>query len=791
MVIIRILFNYLRQFYFFKITKNSNPINVVIPRFLNWIVTLILWILSFTIKNNLKAQTPKKKSVVEANKEKAKVIGKQNKGKELESKLSKKPNTKNVKTLQTKTSKIKEDVQLKSATNSNKAKKEKLGTKPNKKTKEIDKKNNTKNNIPAQTTNTKKPKNTNDIRNLQPKKENVAKQIKNISKGKNGKVVDEKNRKNSAPLYAKAKKTAIRISENNIEKNKTSTKIAADKKNKNLQNADTVKRKSSTGVGKKVLKISKPEASKIKKETAVPMKQEAELQVDSIRNVLALVEAFGENIAPIKKDTMLELSIMDTLKGMDSIVALKQLDTLEKPQTISAPTNNTVFTDSEMAIAQKQLLKNSEDILALFSEEDYQQVLELGTKYLVQQPTDTVIIIKTGLSAIFSNQYPIGFELIDKTVVEKNSLLKLYASLPFIYSAAKEGKVQHEITTHCFDLDSTNIWSKYAATNYSLQTNDLKSALHFAKSLHNNINTRELANELAYVYPFVLHENNWKDSAILELEKTANLFPDADNVQLLLIQHYKQNNKLEDAYNLSTQLNKMQPNNEEYLEARINICIQLKKMDEACSLLSASNSEYHNDEQIYKIGCDTAFYSVPFKNGIIYNFKINKGGNLYFTTIRVEPLIDNSVALHYSTILKEKLEGKALLAYEDYDTSSNLNFSFVTKSTNENKTASSLLWLSKASFGKLKNYQQVELNLGNGIGLFTLVNPEFFTDTEDQNLFMDRIEIDGNRKKFVHTLHLYNLETAEQLWVLDDEKNPLVVKMDGAFTMELNSITTQ
>jgi hypothetical protein len=47
------------------------------------------------------------------------------------------------------------------------------------------------------------------------------------------------------------------------------------------------------------------------------------------------------------------------------------------------------------------------------------------------------------------------------------------------------------------------------------------------------------------------------------------------------------------------------------------------------------------------------------------------------------------------------------------------------------------------------------------------------------------------QKKLLETFHLFNADSNEQIWILKNKTNPLIVKMDGIFTMELSEISKQ
>jgi hypothetical protein len=662
----------------------------------------------------------------------------------------------------------------------------------------------------------------------QPAKKNAKKEV--VEKGKTTKIDTKENSKNKKKVdKAIAEKTKTDKNPKQeinkkafVDKKKGDAKVATDKKKMgvaaNIAKSKDNKAKELRDAKAKEVSTKEQKAKEVKakmKSTSIIEKSTNKLSSNSTKgkaplptaiNAPAIKTAIPKNRSAkkiadsiarekwlIKKNALLQKE--QAIKEQELIAPTLVIDNKELPIQLDAEDNKTVPAALEMPIVpstpNQKLINVSEDIVALFAEEDYRQVAKLGANYIVQVPNDTVIIIKTGLSNLFETKFKEGFSLIDKTLLDKDTLVRFYSTVPYIYKAAKGNEVQKEIVKHCKDINANNVWTHFAETSYFNNTDNEPQALKSGEKMHQLISNISDADALGFLYPLLLQKYGQPEKAIEILEASAIQFPSAYGLKFFLFEHYRKKRKNIEAYTLIKELSSAQPANEEFMESKIEMCMLLGKNQEACDLLKTANQNYLLDDKVFKVGCAEEFYKIPLQSQATYIYKVNKNGNLYNTNLTLEPMADNNLTVNYKTETKKAVSGAMVLESKNFDTCRTLNFDFFSIEKNEVANANSILWLSKVCFNELVNNKQVYLDIGKGLGLFTIVENEYFTENEDQNLFMDRIAINENEQKFVSTLHLYNTETAEQLWVLDDVKNPLIVKMDGAFTVELSKVFTK
>lgn len=76
------------------------------------------------------------------------------------------------------------------------------------------------------------------------------------------------------------------------------------------------------------------------------------------------------------------------------------------------------------------------------------------------------------------------------------------------------------------------------------------------------------------------------------------------------------------------------------------------------------------------------------------------------------------------------------------------------------------------------------MDVGKGGETFTVVAND---DNEDKAAFNDNVMVKGTEKTLV-TLHVKNPDGSRQLWILNNQQNPVIVKMDLGWTIVLKSV---
>jgi tetratricopeptide (TPR) repeat protein len=577
---------------------------------------------------------------------------------------------------------------------------------------------------------------------------------------------------------------------------------------------------------KRALWIAKQDSVAIAKKSALPLKKSelstiAKPNKDSIakakrtawiakqdsiaiakKSALPLKKSELSTIAKPNKDSIAKAKRALWIIKRDSISAAKKISKNKnkiKNKTIDIAIDSVKF-EVDTFIVKSVKIKNNDfvntneayisnygadEMIMQFSNEEFDKVIKNSKPYLSKFPLDTNIIIKTGLSYLFSKKYKQGFEMIDASFVNKDSLIQFYSVLPFINFNAKDDGVYEQILKHCRELQPNNIWTYFTAATMFNTRGNLDSAFYFSKLTLDNITNEQDANSLGYFYPTVLYQNGYSDSAIEILKKTCNQYPNNLSLDFNLVQMLKKEKRWSEAFIYIDKIVKMDKSNEDYFQEKLDICIAMKNNTEACNMLAEVNTDYSYDEKIFKAHCSSEFAYVPFQHQSTFTWKINQKGESFTINGIVDASIEGKIKFDFTNTGKASNHGYFNINSSSFDTCRTIDATFFNITKNTDSNGKLIVWISKLCYQEIENSGQTILDIGTGLAMFTVVNT---IDEDDANIFMDRIIMKDGSKKLIETYHLINSETNEQIWILKNKANPLIVKMDGIYTMELSAI---
>jgi hypothetical protein len=161
-------------------------------------------------------------------------------------------------------------------------------------------------------------------------------------------------------------------------------------------------------------------------------------------------------------------------------------------------------------------------------------------------------------------------------------------------------------------------------------------------------------------------------------------------------------------------------------------------------------------------------------NGSSYSFTVSNPKGSVATDFEFDWAMtsDNDMNGHIK-ITQEAM--KAALAQNNYFGPSLKNATLTDKTT---------VWVSQAVFTNLKKTGTAMMDVGKGGETFTVVAND---DNEDKAAFNDNVMVKGTEKTLV-TLHVKNPDGSRQLWILNNQQNPVIVKMDLGWTIVLKSV---
>jgi hypothetical protein len=289
-----------------------------------------------------------------------------------------------------------------------------------------------------------------------------------------------------------------------------------------------------------------------------------------------------------------------------------------------------------------------------------------------------------------------------------------------------------------------------------------------------------------------LFQQHFPDSALQILQQLSSRYPASNSLDVNMYAMLMKQKKYENAYLYINKMIAKDKSNEDYFNEKLELCIILKKYTEACDLLTEVKDVYDYDIKIFKAHCAKEFINVPFQHQTKYVWKINQNGESFQVSGTVDASNSAAIKWNYQNTGKAANKGYYIIGAAQFDTSRVIDANYLNTTRNIDSTTKIVTWLSKQCYTEIENNQQTLLDIGNGLGVFSIVQiDESESDNFDANTFTDRIIAPNGEKKLIETYHLLNAETNEQIWILKNKSNPLIVKMIGNYTMELSEVSKQ
>jgi hypothetical protein len=163
------------------------------------------------------------------------------------------------------------------------------------------------------------------------------------------------------------------------------------------------------------------------------------------------------------------------------------------------------------------------------------------------------------------------------------------------------------------------------------------------------------------------------------------------------------------------------------------------------------------------------------KTGSALNYSVQAGTKNYEFNIS-DLLITNDIAFSWKMTAPVNTSGKVSMNIDAIDTSKTMVNYFSDKSV-QNLTDKTTVWLSRKVYKLLLGQQAVNMTIDNQKETIKYLRNEKYTLT-----------IDGAKTEV--DVMVAGSDAGSTFWILNDPKNPLIVKMNLAFTIELKSVKT-
>ncbi|MEO9022854.1 MAG: hypothetical protein ABI290_12040 [Ginsengibacter sp.] len=462
----------------------------------------------------------------------------------------------------------------------------------------------------------------------------------------------------------------------------------------------------------------------------------------------AITYSFAQSAVPPAKAVVQKTSVVKTevQKAPVKIVPTKTL----KKQLASAMKRKKY--SQAITIADTLLKRNSKDETSFFS--------KIGAQIMLKRDNDAVVSVK-------------------KWVKNKDSAATAIASIPsqFHFPAKRSGNVYYKAAIALAPKNGLP-YMYYAAELADYKKADL--AMLNAKKGYTMLpeNYKKLFSPL---YAKINYMSGNKEEAYKEMESELEKGNTTSDVITTYFKFYREDGRLEDGIKKVTEYIRNDSLGNYFVQRGImyNDAGNSEKACEDAVTLKANFGE--EDYWLKRFKCTQIFadakptmrrtyiYTVVFNNQE-YDFRVSNP--------KVD--MDNGVSFKYKLTGDVGYAGTVDISKEAITSAHDQMNKFGAEKIDLTDRTS--VWISKEVFSEFKTNGTSTINANDWTGSreFTVVSE---TDNEDT---WYPVEVDGETKY----LRCFKVESkdGEELWINDDENNPIILKMNVDFTIELKSI---
>lgn len=430
-------------------------------------------------------------------------------------------------------------------------------------------------------------------------------------------------------------------------------------------------------------------------------------------------------------------------------------------------------------------LKN--EIRTLYRDEKHAAVIKKATQYLLKFPKDTTVTIQKSVSYISLKQYQQGFNLLKKFYTNNDTAAKYIAFVGF--SVPEKDILISGIV--CADesikILPTGPYGYFVKGGIYSDAGDHKKALPFMEKMYALCKYENEKIALAHFYPKELAFNKQHDNALPIIDNLYLKYPKEKEIIFTYSIIYRLKEWYEKAIEKYDELSALYPEELEYQSLKVSAYAAWGKTTEACTvaeLLIAKDISYSFMRFRYK--CPGYFAAPALKEIKTASWAVNANGSNYnFNISNININEDGGLDFDWLMTSGASMNGHIKITKDAMEKANAQNNYFGPDLKNATLTDKTTIWISKAVFSELQTNGSAKMDVGNGEEVFSLITDK--PNERDATPFDDKVKISGI-EKFINTIHVKNTDGSRQLWILNDAKNPMIVKMDIGFSISLKSI---
>ncbi len=323
--------------------------------------------------------------------------------------------------------------------------------------------------------------------------------------------------------------------------------------------------------------------------------------------------------------------------------------------------------------------------------------------------------------------------------------------LPYIFYAAELADAQQSAEAY-----------KYAKKGYDLLKGSYKKAF-------------------VPTYAYVLHQADKKEEAYKLLEDEISSGNTTDDIIKSYFSLFRKDKEYQKGIDKATEFIEKEPK-AGYYGNRAALYNETGNNEKACEDAIVLKEKYNEEDYwLKRFGCPQVMADVKPTMQRTYIYEVIFGGITYdFRVTNPKVDMDNGISFKYKLTGDVGYNGTVTISKEAINTAHDQMNKFG-KETIELDTRTSV-WISNEVFNELKTKGSSMINANEWVGQreFTVVSEE----GSDDNFYT--VKVDG-QDKYIKCFKA-EAKDGEQLWINDDPKNPIILKMKVDFSIELKQI---
>lgn len=431
--------------------------------------------------------------------------------------------------------------------------------------------------------------------------------------------------------------------------------------------------------------------------------------------------------------------------------------------------------------------KLKQEIRSLYRDEKHAAVITKAAQYLLKYPKDTAVTFQKAVSHVSLKQNKMGFDLIRKFFVNTDSAAKYISFMAF--SIPENDLLTSGIAcaNEAINMVKDGPYGYFVKGGLYSDKGEHEKALPFMEKTAALCRNDMEKIWLAHFYAKELAFNKQNDKALTTINDLYLKYPgDKDIITSYAVIH-RLNKTYDKAIEKYDELIKLFPDEKDYSLQKAGTYLSMGKSPEACNVAETiieKDSSYEFLRFRYK--CAGYFTNPAIADINKATWYVNANGAAYdFTVSKPLGSVDADLEFNWAMTSGDDMNGYIKITREAMDTAKGQNNYFGPGLKNTTLTDKTTVWISKKVFEEITKNGSCKMDVGNGEEVFTLVKDDL--ENRDMEPFEEKIKVKGV-EKFVNTFHIKNEEGNRQLWILNDAKNPLIVKMDIGWSITLWSL---